>query len=152
MGSQGHDAQRASEEGTATLPLALIPAVAFALLLYALATVPLPSVVNWSWIPSLGINFALRVDGLSAQFLLLITGIGALVFVYASGDLGKTPKRWRVFMLLSLFMFSIVGAVVSDNLIVFSSSGNLPVCSPFFWWVLITRRTPIENPCCKPCW
>src|SRR5690625_5061111 len=36
-----------------------------------------------SWIPSLGIDFSLYLDGLSLLFVLLITGIGALVVLYS---------------------------------------------------------------------
>jgi multicomponent Na+:H+ antiporter subunit A len=59
-----------------------------------------------------------HVDGLAAQFLLLITGIGTLVFVYGAGYLGDDPRRTRVFVLLQLFMLAMIGAVASDNLIV----------------------------------
>ena len=36
-----------------------------------------------SWIPSLGIDFTLYLDGLSLLFVLLITGIGSLVVLYS---------------------------------------------------------------------
>lgn len=116
-GGAGHDPHSASGSTATSLPLALIPATLFALLVYWLVTVPLPWTLAWPWIPSLDIRFALHVDGLSAQFLLLITGIGTLVFVYAAGYLADEPKRWRVFVLLVLFMLAMIGAVVSDHLI-----------------------------------
>ena len=118
MDATASNPQRANAAPASTLPLALIPATLFALLLYALFTVPLPWVVTWPWVPTLEINFALRVDGLAAQFLLLVTGIGTLVFIYAAGYLGAEPKRWRVLILLLLFMLSMIGAVASDHLIV----------------------------------
>ncbi|WP_373692236.1 hypothetical protein, partial [Endozoicomonas sp. SESOKO1] len=37
----------------------------------------------WPWIPSLGIDFALRLDGLSVLFASLISGVGFLVQLYA---------------------------------------------------------------------
>src|SRR5690606_14577220 len=39
------------------------------------------------WVPSLAINFDFRLDGLSLLFSLLITGIGTLIFLYASSYL-----------------------------------------------------------------
>lgn len=96
---------------------ALLPATLFALLLYGLFTLPLPLAYAAPWVPSLRVDLSVYVDGLAAQFLLLITGIGTLVFVYASGYLADHPKRRRVLILLLLFMIAMIGAVVSDHLI-----------------------------------
>jgi len=100
------------------LPLALVPASLFGLLVFSLISVPLPWSVAWPWIPTLDVPFALYVDGLSAQFLLLITGIGTLVAVYGAGYLAGDARRWRVFGLLLLFMLAMIGAVSSDHLLV----------------------------------
>ena len=99
------------------LPLALLPAALFALLLYAFAVAPLPWRLTWPWIPSLGIELALYIDGLAGQFLLLILGIGTLVFIYGAGYLAGDPRGGRVYLLLLLFMAAMVGAVVSDHLL-----------------------------------
>jgi multicomponent Na+:H+ antiporter subunit A len=101
----------------ALLPFALIPATLFAALAYALAIGPLPWTFAASWVPALQLDFAVHVDGLAAQFLLLITGIGTLVFVYGAGYLAGEVKARRVFVLLLLFMTAMIGAVISDNLI-----------------------------------
>ena len=106
-----------SRRGNPGLLLALVPAVLLALLMAALYVVPLPWRLTWPWVPSLGVELALYVDGLSAQFLLLITGIGTMVFVYGAGYLAENPRRNRVFVLLLLFMAAMIGAVVSDNLL-----------------------------------
>jgi multicomponent Na+:H+ antiporter subunit A len=100
------------------LPLALLPAALFALLLYALAAAPLPWSLSWPWIPSLGVELTLYIDGLAGQFLLLILGIGTLVFIYGAGYLAGDPRGGRVYLLLLLFMAAMVGAVVSDHLLV----------------------------------
>lgn len=97
---------------------ALIPAALLTLLLAALAIEPLPWRLSWTWIPSLGVDLSLYVDGLSAQFLLLIVGIGTMVFVYGSAYLAENSRRNRVFGLLVLFMAAMIGAVVSDHLLV----------------------------------
>lgn len=112
-----HDKNQTATPICRLLP-ALLPAALFALLLYGLFTMPLPWSYSAPWIPSLHIDFSLYVDGLAAQFLLLITGIGMLVFVYASGYLADHPRRRRVLVLLQLFMISMIGAVVSDHLLV----------------------------------
>lgn len=119
MSSHGHTSTRDDPPPSAfpALLLALLPASVFSGLILALVAQPLPWSVQWSWIPSLDIDFAIYVDGLAAQFLLLITGIGTLVFVYGAGYLAGDARRWRVFMLLGIFMLAMIGAVVSDHLI-----------------------------------
>lgn len=99
-------------------PLVLVPFALFAGLLIALIIKPLPWAVAWPWIPSLDIAVTLYVDGLAAQFLLIITGIGTLVYIYGSGYLAGHPRSNRVFVLLTLFMLAMVGAVLSDHLLV----------------------------------
>jgi hypothetical protein len=77
----------------------------------------LPWQVDVPWVPSLSVSLAFRIDGLSAQMLALITGIGAWIFVYASGYLVHEPRRGRLFVVLLLFMLAMIGAVSADNVI-----------------------------------
>lgn len=111
---------QAGAEGTSRglLLAALLPAALLALLSVALLGMPLPWRLSLPWVPSLGVTLALHVDGLAAQFLLLITGIGTLVFLYGAGYLAGHPGRRRIALLLILFMAAMIGAVVSDHLIV----------------------------------
>ncbi len=102
---------------TGLLPWAVLPLALFAALSLLLAQRPLPWTVSWPWVPSLGVELAFRVDGLSAQMLLLICGVGSLVFVYAAGYLAGAPRAGRVLLLLSFFLLAMVGAVSADNLL-----------------------------------
>lgn len=71
------------------------------------------------WVPSLGINFDLYIDGLSLLFALLITGIGTLVIFYSIYYLSKTKEKLNNFYVyLLLFMGAMLGVVLSENLIV----------------------------------
>ena len=117
MSAARSDSPLAQATGASALPCALLPASLFALLVGGLISVPLPWSVSWRWIPALDLQFALYVDGLAAQFLLLITGIGTLVAVYGAGYLAGDGRRWRVFALLLLFMLAMIGAVCSDHLL-----------------------------------
>ena len=71
-----------------------------------------------NWIPSLGINFDIVLDGLSLLFVLLITGIGTLVILYSIYYLSKEKEKLHNFYVyLLLFMGAMLGVVLSDNLI-----------------------------------
>jgi len=105
------------EGGPTYLWLAVIPFSLFLLLVWGLVQHPLPWQFDAQWVPSLAISLAFRVDGLGAQMLALITGIGAGIFVYASGYLVHEPRRGRLFAVLLLFMLAMIGAVTADNLI-----------------------------------
>ncbi len=72
--------------------------------------------VVYDWLPSLGLRLSFYVDGLSLLFALLITGIGALVMVYAGAYL-PTRDLGRFYPLILIFMASMLGLVAADNLI-----------------------------------
>ena len=75
--------------------------------------------LRWSyeWVPSLGIALSFFVDGLSLTFALLISGIGALVMLYSTKYLEGHQHLARFFLYLTLFMLSMLGLVLSDNLL-----------------------------------
>lgn len=71
------------------------------------------------WVPSLGINFDVYLDGLSLLFALLITGIGTLVVLYSIYYLYNKQKEAlnNFYVYLLMFMGAMLGVVLSDNLI-----------------------------------
>lgn len=73
--------------------------------------------VSYDWIPSLHINLSFYVDGLSLAFGLLISGIGALIMVYAGGYLKGHRHLGRLYAYLLMFMGSMLGIVLADNII-----------------------------------
>ena len=96
----------------------LLPTIGLALVVWKLALFELPIRLAWSWVPALGIDLVFHIDGLSALMLLMITGVGTAVFVYAGGYLAGHPGQRRLYILLSLFMVAMVGSVTADHLIV----------------------------------
>jgi multicomponent Na+:H+ antiporter subunit A len=107
-----------SSAGSSDLWVALLPLAGFIALVWGLLNHPLPWHGGLDWIPSLGVRFSVHIDGLSAQFLALILGIGTQVFVYASGYMAGEPHRGRLFLILFVFMLAMVGAVSADHLLV----------------------------------
>ena len=69
------------------------------------------------WAPGLGLELSLRVDGFSWLFMLLICGIGMLVGVYARYYMPADDPLSRFFALLLAFMGSMLGIVMSGNVI-----------------------------------
>ncbi|MFC3340645.1 hydrogen gas-evolving membrane-bound hydrogenase subunit E [Paracandidimonas soli] len=98
---------------------ALVPALLFCgFASYGSTVTQLDAIVQYvQWIPSLGISLALRLDGLALIFALLITGIGTAIFLYASAYLPRTWQTPRFFATLNVFMVSMLGAVISDDLL-----------------------------------
>jgi multicomponent K+:H+ antiporter subunit A len=69
------------------------------------------------WIPAIGLELAFRLDGLALLFSILILGIGLLVILYARYYLSAQDSIGKFYAYLILFMFSMLGVVLSDNLI-----------------------------------
>jgi len=100
--------------------LAMLPAglalYCASLLPHAVAGQPLS--FSYSWVPVLGVHFSFHADGLSLLFALLISGVGALVMIYAAGYLKGHPQVGRFYAWLLMFMAAMLGVVLADNLLV----------------------------------
>lgn len=94
------------------------------LFVYFLSQFPLqsgqePIIATVPWIPSVGIDFTLHLDGLSMLFALIITGIGCLVVLYSIYYMSmKREALHNFYVYLLLFMGAMLGVVLSDNLMV----------------------------------
>jgi multicomponent K+:H+ antiporter subunit A len=99
--------------------VALFPAIALALLIPLIPDVLAGEVLRYgfSWLPLLGLNFSLQLDGLSLLFSLLILGIGLLVILYARYYLSEQDSMPRFYACLLLFMLAMLGIVLSGNLL-----------------------------------
>ncbi|WP_332684168.1 monovalent cation/H+ antiporter subunit A [Bosea sp. (in: a-proteobacteria)] len=82
-------------------------------------TVAEPAVLRtqFEWLPEYGLNFVLRLDGLAWSFVVLIAGIGLLVVLYARYYMSPADPVPRFFSFLLAFMGSMLGIVLSGNLI-----------------------------------
>jgi NADH-quinone oxidoreductase subunit L len=71
----------------------------------------------FSWIPVNGFqaNIGVLLDPLSISFVLLITGVGSLILIYATAYMAHDPDRRRFFGYLNLFITAMLLLVVSDN-------------------------------------
>jgi NADH-quinone oxidoreductase subunit L len=71
--------------------------------------------VNWLSIGSLNVDFGLKLDSLSLMMLLIVTGVGGVIHIYSAGYMRDDPGWSRYFACLSLFTFSMLGIVLSNN-------------------------------------
>ncbi|HWK70610.1 MAG TPA: monovalent cation/H+ antiporter subunit A [Burkholderiaceae bacterium] len=69
------------------------------------------------WLPEQGVDFSLRMDGYSWLFSMIITTMGALIVLYARYYLSPQDPVPRFFSFFLAFMGSMLGVVLSGNLI-----------------------------------
>ncbi len=84
------------------------------------------------WVPRLGLEIALRLDGLSFVFAVLVLGIGMLVVLYAAYYLPIEDRLGRFLALLLLFAAAMTGLVLSDNLLLLVIFWELTSLTSFF--------------------
>ena len=87
--------------------------------------------VQTEWLPAIGLNLGLRLDGLALMFALLITGIGLLIILYAAWYLHADDPAGKFYSLLMLFMAAMLGIALSDNLLLLVVFWELTSISSF---------------------
>ncbi len=83
------------------------------------------------WMPALGLNFTLMLDGLGFFFAFLILGIGLLIIAYARQYLSRQDHMGEFFTYLLLFQGAMVGIVLSDNILLLLVFWELTSLSSF---------------------
>ncbi len=62
------------------------------------------------------VEFGFLLDALSTRMMVVVTGIGFLVHLFSWGYMADDPAKTRYYSGLSLFMFSMTGIVLANNL------------------------------------
>ena len=95
-------------------------------------------VATWISSGSLNVNWSINVDALSSVMLVVVTLISAIVHVYSIGYMSHDPCKPRFMAYLSLFTFSMLTLVTSDNFLqLFFGWEGVGLCSYFligFWF------------------
>src|SRR2546422_2813033 len=73
---------------------------------------------TWINLGSLKVDMAFWVDPLSAVMILVVTGIGGLIHIYATGYMHDDKAFWRFFAFLNLFTAAMLTLVMGDNMLV----------------------------------
>ncbi len=84
------------------------------------------SSLNWINLPGLLIEFGLLLDKPAILMSLVVTGVGLMVFTYSTAYMKEDRSYTRYFACLSLFAFSMLGIVLSNNFV-----------SLFIFWELV---------------
>ena len=96
-------------------------------------------VTLFSWLPvgSLQVDMAFLADPLSITMCLFVTGVGALIHLYAVGYMHGDAKFSKFFLYMNLFAFAMLVLVLGENLLVtFLGWEGVGTCSYFliaFW-------------------
>jgi NADH-quinone oxidoreductase subunit L len=77
-------------------------------------TVP---IMRWVQSGGVDVEWALRIDTLTAVMFVVVNSVSSLVHVYSIGYMHHDPHRPRFFAYLSLFTFAMLMLVTSDNLL-----------------------------------
>src|SRR5690606_36445784 len=72
---------------------------------------------NWFTSGTFAVDWALRIDTLTAVMLIVVNTVSALVHVYSIGNMAHDPHRPPFFAYLSLFTFAMLALITSDNLL-----------------------------------
>ena len=96
--------------------------------------------MDFAWAPAWNLRFAVSLDGLAALYALLATGVGFLVLVYSSRYLplhleheGRPEsEKTRFYGLMLLFMGSMVGLAMAQDLILLFGFGDLTAIASYY--------------------
>ena len=99
--------------------LALVPAALFLALARHVPEISAGGTrtASLAWIAELGVSLSFRLDGLSLLMALVVTGVGAVVLLYAGSYMEGHPRRGNLLGYLLAFLAAMLGLVLSDNLL-----------------------------------
>ncbi len=113
---------------------------------------PLPTSITlgqWLHVGGFLVDWTLQADSLSVTMMLLVTGVGTLIHVYAIGYMHGDPRFSRFFIYLNLFLAAMLLLVTADNfLVLFAGWEGVGLCSFLligFWFDQTGNGTRISS-------
>jgi len=95
-------------------------------------------VLTWINSGTLNVNWSIKIDALSSVMLVVVTLVSSIVHIYSIGYMSRDPHKQRFMSYLSLFTFSMLMLVTSDNFLqLFFGWEGVGLCSYFligFWF------------------
>ena len=75
------------------------------------------TVYTWSLIGDIPLNIGFLIDPLSAMMMVVVTSVSLMVHIYTIGYMSEDPGYQRFFSYISLFTFSMLMLVMSNNML-----------------------------------
>ena len=75
-----------------------------------------PASMDWLRFGRFAVSFGIKFDDLAALMLFVVSFVGFFIHVFSLGYMRDDPAKGRYFGGLSVFMFSMLGIVLADNL------------------------------------
>ena len=95
-------------------------------------------VLTWINSGTFNVNWSIKIDALSSVMLVVVTLVSSIVHIYSIGYMSHDPHKQRFMSYLSLFTFSMLMLVTSDNFLqLFFGWEGVGLCSYFligFWF------------------
>ena len=114
-----------------------VVAVSAALSLFQALTYSAPKVEALGWTLYSGVQAEVYIDGLSVLLALFVSSLSLVILVYAAGIMAKETGQGRFYALMLVFIGSMIGLVMSGNLVQFYLLWELlGICSALliaFW-------------------
>ena len=96
------------------------------------------NILTWINSGTFNVNWSINIDALSSVMLVVVTLVSSLVHIYSIGYMSHDPHKQRFMSYLSLFTFSMLMLVTSDNFLqLFFGWEGVGLCSYFligFWF------------------
>jgi NADH-quinone oxidoreductase subunit L len=120
---------RRFSQGLSVAAVAVAFAVSLGLFFNA---IPIPAPLTWIELGGLRIEIGFLIDPLSKLMLLIVTGVGLLIHIFSLGYMKEDAGVSRFFAQLSLFIFSMIGIVIANNLVMMFIFWELVGLSSYF--------------------
>ena len=103
---------------------------------------------TWIDVARFHVTVGLLLDQLSICFVLLITGVGSLIHIFAVGYMSHDPERRRFFGYMNLFVASMLLLVLADNYLVLyvGLGGRRPRLLPAHRVLAVQAAPPRRRP------
>jgi NADH-quinone oxidoreductase subunit L len=114
------------------------------------AVIDPPILRDWIKIPSAAVDipWQMRVDTLSVTMMLVVTGVGSLIHLYAVGYMHGDSRFPRFFVYLNLFLVFMLVLVTGNNfLMMFVGWEGVGLCSYLLigFWFDKSKKVPVEG-------
>ncbi|SVD48675.1 uncharacterized protein METZ01_LOCUS401529, partial [marine metagenome] len=84
------------------------------------------------WVPYMGVDFSFILDGYSTLFLLMVSGIGSLIFLFSHEYMNSHKNRVKFYAWMLAFSGAMIGLVTSANLITLFLFWEMTTIASFF--------------------